>query len=217
MEAGSLHEWTHSAALGAAQSIAGHRCRRRHSGYRPPGLRPLLSTDQTPLRRGAASVDAAPRLRGVFPSQRALSPRRAATPVPEVKQPELATPLVAASISRSELGAVIGEYSAIEPGPLADRLAGTFAGGRYKTVVLDDDTVLYRAGTISQPLGQFFSAEQPSSVIQTRMDKAILPTWPGGGASPLDTSFAIKIPAVHASIWERLALKTECTLVARNK
>jgi len=94
----------------------------------------------------------------------------------------------------SNLGKVFGDYSAVEPGPLAENLAGTFAGGRYSIVTLKQDTILYRAGTEDQPMGQFFSLEQPISVIQTRIDKAVLPVWPGGGKSPLDTMFVIKIP-----------------------
>ena len=95
----------------------------------------------------------------------------------------------------SGLGRVTGNYSAIEPGPLANNLAETFSGGRYTTVTLQNDTILYRAGTADQPLGQFFSKEPPTSVLQTRIDKAVLPEWPGGGTSPIDTSFAVKIPA----------------------
>ena len=95
----------------------------------------------------------------------------------------------------TSLGKVLGEYSAVDPGPLDDNLAATFSGGRYKVVQLEQDTTLYRGGTASQPLGQFFSEDSPQSVLQTRIDKAVLPVWPGGGTSPLDTSFAVKIPA----------------------
>ena len=93
------------------------------------------------------------------------------------------------------LGKTTGSYSAVNPGPLPDDLAGTFAGGRYKSVTLTKDTVLHRAGTADRPLGQFFSQEAPAGVLQTRIDKAVLPTWPGGGTSPIDTAFAVKIPA----------------------
>jgi Flp pilus assembly pilin Flp len=93
------------------------------------------------------------------------------------------------------LGRASEEFTAIKPGPLADNLAGTFAGGRYREIVLESDTVLHRAGTEAQPLGQFFSREAPQGVIQTRIDKAVLPQWPGGGRSPVDTAFEVKIPA----------------------
>jgi filamentous hemagglutinin len=94
----------------------------------------------------------------------------------------------------ADLGRIDGIYSAIEPSPLADGMAGSFAGGRYVAVTLEKDTVLYRAGTANQPLGQFFSQEPPSGILQTRIDKAVLPEWPGGAKSPIDTSFAVRIP-----------------------
>jgi hypothetical protein len=90
---------------------------------------------------------------------------------------------------------VVSRHTAVNPGPLADNLAGTFAGGKYSVVELKNDTVLYRAGTADEPLGQFFSQMPPSSVLQTRVDKAVLPVWPGGGTSPIDTTFSVKIPA----------------------
>lgn len=37
--------------------------------------------------------------------------------------------------------------------------------------------------------------ESPQSILQSRIDKAILPKWSDGGISPIDSSFAIKIPA----------------------
>jgi len=96
---------------------------------------------------------------------------------------------------QSGLGPVTGEFSAISPGPLADSMAGTFSGGRYSAVTLAHDTLLYRAGASEQPLGQFFSLDAPSGVLQARIDKAVLPLWPGGAASPIDSAFAVKIPA----------------------
>jgi len=55
-------------------------------------------------------------------------------------------------------------------------------------------TTLYRAGTADKPFGQFFDTAPPDGVLQTRIDKAVLPVWPGGGTSPIDTSFALVIP-----------------------
>lgn len=83
----------------------------------------------------------------------------------------------------------------MSPGPLPNNLAETFAGGRYREVVLRKDTVLYRSGESGKPLGQFFDTVPPRGVIQARMDKAILPEWPGGAKSPIDSAFAVKIPA----------------------
>ena len=82
----------------------------------------------------------------------------------------------------------------MDPGPLDPAIAGTFAGGRYSVVELQSDTTLYRAGTADKPFGQFFDTAQPSGVAQARIDKAVLPLWPGGGTSPIDTSFAISVP-----------------------
>lgn len=39
-------------------------------------------------------------------------------------------------------------------GPLANKYAETFSGGRYTTITLQNDTVLYRAGTANNPLGE---------------------------------------------------------------
>ncbi|WP_284209304.1 hypothetical protein, partial [Chitiniphilus shinanonensis] len=93
------------------------------------------------------------------------------------------------------LGRANGTYSYVNPGPLPDNLAGTFTGGRYTVMTLEKDTVLYRAGSSSQPLGQFFSLEKPNGILQERIDKAVLPVWPGGAKSPIDTAFEVKIPA----------------------
>lgn len=92
-------------------------------------------------------------------------------------------------------GRSTGSFDAVNPGPLGDNLAETFAGGRYNEVVLSEDIVLSRAGTADIPLGQFFTQNAPQSVIQARIDSAVLPTWPGGGTSPIDSVFEVKIPA----------------------
>ncbi|MCL1124452.1 DUF6531 domain-containing protein [Shewanella surugensis] len=102
--------------------------------------------------------------------------------------------LVKEACKKTNLGRVDGNFSAIEPGPLPDHMAETFSGGKYKVITLEKDTVLHRAGTADQPLGQFFALEAPSGVLQTRVDKAVLPVWPNGAKSPIDTAFEIKIP-----------------------
>lgn len=93
------------------------------------------------------------------------------------------------------LGKVKGEYSAIKPGPLSPDIAETFAGGIYKEIVLSEDTTFFRSGVKDIPFGQYLGYEQPLGVIQSRIDKAVLPVWPSGAISPLDTKFAIRIPA----------------------
>jgi len=97
-------------------------------------------------------------------------------------------------VPKIALGRVAGEFDAFNPGPLSDELAGTFSGGRYAEIVLESDTVLYRAGSAGKPLGQFYDVDPPQGVLQSRIDKAILPKWPGGGTSPIDSVIAVKIP-----------------------
>lgn len=83
----------------------------------------------------------------------------------------------------------------MKPGPLDKDIAETFAGGRYREIILAKDTEFYRAGVSYREYGQYLSLDRPQSVIQTRIDEALLPVWPGGGASPLDTVFKIRVPA----------------------
>jgi filamentous hemagglutinin len=94
------------------------------------------------------------------------------------------------------LGKPTGQYDlTTNMGPLNKDLASSFSGGKYTEIVLLEDVVLYRAGTQKQPLGQFFSTEAPTGVIPTRVDSAVLPAWPGGGKSPIDSVFEVRIPA----------------------
>jgi hypothetical protein len=81
------------------------------------------------------------------------------------------------------------------PGALPDNLASTFAGHRYRTYLLTEPALLPRAGTQPNALGRFFSFEPPRSEIQVRMDKAILPVWPKGDPSPVDTTHWVQFPA----------------------
>ena len=88
------------------------------------------------------------------------------------------------------------------PGPLAKmpgNPASNFAGGKYTAIELTDDLVLFRAGDSGKELGQWFTRGPAESVAQVRIDLAVRPQWidPSGtltGTSPLNTSFAIKIP-----------------------
>jgi hypothetical protein len=96
-------------------------------------------------------------------------------------------------------------YNMVEnPGPLAARRgnpAANFAGGRYNEITLPRNTTLYRAGQSGTPLGQWFTANPPRSVAQSRIDTAVLPQWinprtgASSGSSPLDTAYAVELPA----------------------
>jgi hypothetical protein len=84
---------------------------------------------------------------------------------------------------------------------LSNEFTKTFARGRYTARTLEKDVILYRAGSsreLIDPdkyLGQFFSKDKPISEIQVRIDKAILPKWPGGAISQIDMIFEVKVPA----------------------
>lgn len=51
------------------------------------------------------------------------------------------------------------------------------------------------ADVVKMPDGKLASMDNTLGVIHTRIDKAVLPEWPGGAKSPIDTVFEIKIPA----------------------
>ncbi|EKG34552.1 hypothetical protein Pav037_4785 [Pseudomonas syringae pv. avellanae str. ISPaVe037] len=112
---------------------------------------------------------------------------KAQDPQPEAQEKKPQSNPKIEKTERHELGEKIGTYSALDSGPLHPDLAATFAGGRYKVVKLERDTVLNRVGTAEQELGQVFSKYTPDDVIKSRIDRAILPEWPTGGKSPIDT------------------------------
>lgn len=92
--------------------------------------------------------------------------------------------------------------STTNPGPLSEMNSmpnRNFYGGRYNIQVLDDDIVLYRAGSGDNPMGQWFTTEPPVSRAQVRIDSAVKDIWttPNGvftGQSPIDKVYEIKIP-----------------------
>ncbi|TAK77390.1 MAG: RHS repeat protein, partial [Gammaproteobacteria bacterium] len=89
---------------------------------------------------------------------------------------------------------LLGEYDAYSPGLLSNRNASTFMGQKYSTYQLERDTIIYRAGDESKSLGEFFTLEKPTSELQVRIDKAVLPQWPGGGSSVINTGYEVVIP-----------------------
>jgi hypothetical protein len=122
--------------------------------------------------------------------------RQSRTTIPRTSPSVTGVKIKAArSLPANKLGTEKGNFSYANPGPLPEDMAATFSGSKYTEFVLTHDTVLYRAGIKGQPLGQYFSIEAPGGIIQTRIDKAVLPRWPGGGESPIDTSFGVVIPA----------------------
>lgn len=106
------------------------------------------------------------------------------------------------------------EFDMVEnPGPLANMSslqsmrespAQNFAGGKYNSIVLEEDLILYRGGQSGggrNALGQWFSREPPSSVAKVRIDSAVKSQWinprTGGtqGRSIVDAVYEIRIPA----------------------
>jgi RHS repeat-associated protein len=64
--------------------------------------------------------------------------------------------------------------------------AASFVDGKYTSRTLTHEEVMWRAGVKGKPYGQYFSHDEPTSVAQVRRDKAVLPVWPNGDASPMD-------------------------------
>jgi hypothetical protein len=90
-------------------------------------------------------------------------------------------------------------YDNAHPGPLTE-YADTFTDGRYTVGVTTEPRRFMRAGdagaTRGDPaLGQFHTDTPPESVSQVRHDLAVLPEWPNGAKSPLNTGFDVEYPA----------------------
>jgi len=84
-------------------------------------------------------------------------------------------------------------------GPLDEGMASTFKDGRYTVGMTDEPRRFMRAGDAEAArtphLGQFWTDTPPESVDAVRRDLAVLPEWPGGGKSPLNTGYDVEFPA----------------------
>ena len=97
------------------------------------------------------------------------------------------------------------------PGPLVDiskniafmkkSPATNFAGGKYNSLVLKQDTVLHRVTSQEKNYNSgWFSMDKPSSIVQARIDKAIKPQWIDPktgelqGISFIDVLYTVKVP-----------------------
>lgn len=92
------------------------------------------------------------------------------------------------------------------PGPLAEMRgtpAANFAGGKYSSRVLEEDTIFYRGGNGGggkNSLGQWFNTSAPESVAKVRIDNAVKPQWINVNSleleatSPVNAVYGIKIP-----------------------
>ncbi|MGO4503839.1 two-partner secretion domain-containing protein [Dyella sp. 2YAF14] len=92
-------------------------------------------------------------------------------------------------------------FDAMNPGPLSNEAAGTFAGGRYNVGVIEaTDGVLYKAGDAANAGGSYFNFFPPTSVTQARIDNAVLPNWTNmktgalTGRSPMNSVITADFP-----------------------
>jgi len=79
-------------------------------------------------------------------------------------------------------GRTIHRADALNPGALGntvDSVAATFSGGRYASIELTEDLIVYRAWTPGQSreFGGFWTIEKPVGSLQTRIDSALTPEW----------------------------------------
>lgn len=64
------------------------------------------------------------------------------------------------------------------PGPLGEKVAGTFRSGSYSQLVTTEPTTLYRVwGGKAGQLSTYWSRTVPSGPVQAQLDSAILPEW----------------------------------------
>ncbi len=101
-----------------------------------------------------------------------------------------------------------GEYqnNMMSGGPLDDinkNAAGSFNGGQYNVVKLDEDLILYRAGDSTGrnggKMGSYFSRTPPKTRVQVRTSSAVKTEWTKNGkvtgVSKIDQVVEVRIPA----------------------
>jgi len=92
-------------------------------------------------------------------------------------------------------------FDALNPGPLPDKIAGTFAGGRYSEGITTVDQRLFKAGNSADPGGSFFNFEPSEGVLQARIDNALKPQWIDQSTgvltaeSPVDSVISASFPS----------------------
>lgn len=88
-------------------------------------------------------------------------------------------------------GQILSQADALTPGILGNDLAGlpgTFSGGRYATMQLEQPMTVYRAWAPGQSreFGAFWSLEEPTGSLQARIDSALLPEWGNVRGTPFN-------------------------------
>jgi RHS repeat-associated protein len=93
------------------------------------------------------------------------------------------------------------KYDAMNPGPLPDKIASTFAGGRYNEGVFQPGQTVFKAGDAANPGGSYFNFTPPTGIAQSRIDNAVKPQWidPETGAlkgeSVINSAISAEFPA----------------------
>ena len=109
------------------------------------------------------------------------------------------------SMTKSEYKKLYGEsrksyFSMVDPGPLPDKIAGTFAGGKYAIDYVQPGEFLWKGGDASNPGGSFFTFERPTSIAEVRIDTAVKSQWINPvtgvleGVSPINSAISAKFP-----------------------
>lgn len=65
----------------------------------------------------------------------------------------------------------------MNPGPLPDRIAGNFAGGKYSEGITKPGDVFYKGGDVANPEGSYFNFDPPTSRAHVYIDNAVKPQW----------------------------------------
>jgi RHS repeat-associated protein len=92
------------------------------------------------------------------------------------------------------------QFDMMNPGPLTNDVAGTFAGGKYSEGIVQSGQIFYRGGDAAHPGGSFFSFNPPKSIAEVRIESAVKPQWinPSTGVlkgkSPVNSLISAEFP-----------------------
>jgi RHS repeat-associated protein len=100
------------------------------------------------------------------------------------------TLVTGAEFLAAEGAGIVGRFSPINPGPLAESLANTFRSATYEGSVLSEDTTLYRViGDSGNPGGAFWTRVQPGGPLQSVIDLGLDQTWGNTATTVITRTF----------------------------